>query len=220
MMTVSTKVVRGVAPATRRQEFSATTKQALVEVATALFTERGYAHTSVDEIVAGAQVTKGALYHHFTGKQALFEAVFEGVEHESADTIRAAVRGTGDPWEKATAGLQAFLEVVQEPGYRRVVIQEGPAVLGYERWREQEERSTFGIVVDIVSSVLAGHDVGSGLVETFSRVFFGALSAAGSAVSTAEDPARASAEVEAAVGFILDGLRLQITAGTLPVSRP
>ena len=64
----------------RRAEFSASTRRALVDVAERLFTEHGYAATSLDAIVAGADVTKGALYHHYSGKQALFEAVFERVE--------------------------------------------------------------------------------------------------------------------------------------------
>ena len=212
-MTVSKKVLRKVPHPTRRQEYSASTKRALIDVATELFTERGYAGTSLDEIVAGARVTKGALYHHFSGKQALFEAVFENVEDDAAKAIRKAVRGPRDPWEKAVAGLRAFLAVVQEPGYRRIVIQEGPAVLGYERFREQEERSTFGIVQEIVSSVLSSYDLEHSMVETFSRVFFGAMSAAGSAVSTAEDTQRASAEVEAAIVFILAGLRQQAESG-------
>src|SRR6478752_1606770 len=84
--------------------------------------------------------TKRTLYHHFSGKQALFEAAFERVEDDAARAIHQALKGHRDPWEKATAGLRAFLTVVQEPRYRRVVIQEGPAVLGYERYREQEER--------------------------------------------------------------------------------
>src|SRR5687767_8798111 len=126
--------------ASRRQQYSASTKRALVDVAEELFTEHGYAATSLDAIVAGAEVTKGALYHHFSGKQALFEAVFERVETRAARTIHEAVQGHPDPWEKALAGLRAFLSVVREPTYRRVVIQEGPAVLGYARFREQEER--------------------------------------------------------------------------------
>ncbi|MGZ4468598.1 MAG: TetR/AcrR family transcriptional regulator [Nocardioidaceae bacterium] len=207
------KVLRKATRSTRRQEYSASTKRALVEVATELFTERGYAGTSLDEIVAGARVTKGALYHHFSGKQALFEAVFERVEEDASKTIRRAVHTNRDPWERALGGLRSFLAVVQEPGYRRIVIQEGPAVLGYERYREQEERSTFGIVQDIVSGVLSTYDVSPSMVETFSRVFFGAMSAAGSAVSTAEDTARACAEVEAAIAFILAGLRQQAEAG-------
>src|SRR6478672_3520710 len=84
----------------RRAAYSASTKRALVEVAEALFTEHGYAHTSLDSIVAGAQVTKGALYHHFSGKQALFEAVFERVEHAASKRIQKALRGRKDPWEK------------------------------------------------------------------------------------------------------------------------
>jgi AcrR family transcriptional regulator len=216
-MTVSKKVLRKVSHTTRRQDYSASTKRALVEVATELFTEQGYAGTSLDEIVAGARVTKGALYHHFSGKQALFEDVFENVEDAAAKSIRRAVKGHKDPWEKALAGLRAFLEVCQEPAYRRVVIAEGPAVLGYEKFREQEERSTFGIVQDIVAAVLRTYELEQSMVETFSRVFFGAMSAAGSAVTTADDPKRASAEVEAAIAFILAGLQQQAeSGGTLP----
>jgi AcrR family transcriptional regulator len=216
-VTVSKKVLRKVGHPSRRQEYSASTKRALVEVATELFAQRGYAGTSLDEIVSGARVTKGALYHHFSGKQALFEAVFEDVEDTAADAIRAVVRGNRDPWEKARAGLRAFLEVVQQRDYRRIVIQDGPAVLGYERYREQEERSTFGIVQEIVSSVLDAYDLEPSMVETFSRVFFGAMSAAGSAVSEAEDSARAGAEVEAAIAFILAGMQQQAeNGGPLP----
>ena len=212
-MTVHKKVLRKVHGTSRRQEYSASTKRALVEVATELFTEQGYAGTSLDEIVAGARVTKGALYHHFSGKQALFEAVFERVEDEASTSIRRAVRDNDDPWDKAMAGLRAFLAVLQQPAYRRLVIQEGPAVLGYERYREQEERSTYGIVQDIVSSVLSTYDLEKSMVETFSRVFFGAMSAAGSAVSSADDTARAGAEVETAIAFILAGLRQQAESG-------
>jgi AcrR family transcriptional regulator len=216
-MTVHKKVLRKVHGTSRRQEYSASTKRALVDVATELFTEQGYAGTSLDEIVAGARVTKGALYHHFSGKQALFEAVFVRVEDDASASIARAVRGTEDPWDKAMAGLRAFLDVLQRPEYRRLVIQEGPAVLGYEKYREQEERSTYGIVQDIVSSVLATYELEKSMVETFSRVFFGAMSAAGSAVSSAEDTRRASAEVEAAIAFILAGLRQQAeSGGTLP----
>ena len=210
---MTTKVLRKVPGASRRQQYSASTKRALVEVATELFTQQGYAGTSLDAIVAGAKVTKGALYHHFSGKQALFEAVFEKVEADASKSIGKAIRTTRDPWEKAVLGLRQFLEIVQQPAYSRVVIQEGPVVLGYERYREQEERSTFGIVQEIVSSVLRSYDLEPSMFETFSRVFFGAMSAAGAAVSSAEDTKRASAEVEAAIAFILAGLRQQAESG-------
>jgi AcrR family transcriptional regulator len=193
----------------RRAQYSATTRRALVDVAAQLFTTHGYAATSLDAIVAGADVTKGALYHHFSGKQALFEAVFQEVEVAGARIIQDSLQGHDDPWEKAIAGLRAFLDVVRQPAYHRIVVQDGPSVLGYERFREQEARSTFTYVVDIVRSVLAaGHWlVDDDLEQTFARIFFGATSSAGSTVSGAEDSEAQAARVELAIGFILSGLR-------------
>jgi AcrR family transcriptional regulator len=207
--------VPGVPGASRRQQYSASTKRALVDVAEELFTESGYAATSLDSIVAGADVTKGALYHHFSGKQALFEAVFERVEDDAARAIQKALKGHRDPWEKATAGLRAFLTVVQEPTYRRIVIQEGPAVLGYERYREQEERSTFANVLEIVRSVIDAGDweLDEDLLQTFARIFFGAMSSAGESVSSAPDPIVAAANVETAISFILAGFRALAESG-------
>src|SRR3954454_7137819 len=208
-------LVPGVPRASRREQYSASTKKALVDVAERLFTENGYANTSLDAIVAGARVTKGALYHHFSGKQALFEAVFERVEHDAARAIQKALKGHRDPWDKAQAGLRAFLGVVQEPRYRRIVIQEGPSVLGYERYREQEERSTFANVLEIVRSVLSAGkwELEEDLQQTFARIFFGAMSSAGESVSGAQDPLAAAANVETAIGFILAGFRSLAESG-------
>lgn len=199
----------------RRQQFSASTRKALVEAARSLFSERGYAATSLDAIVSQAKVTKGALYHHYSGKQALFEAVFELVEQNASKTITKAARGSSDPWEKSQAALRAFLEAVQDPGYRRIVMQEGPAVLGYERFREHEQRSSYAIMLDIVRNVLTAGDweLDEPMVDTFASIFHGALSGAGEHVATADDPAQASARVEAAIGLILTGLRSLVDQG-------
>lgn len=199
----------------RRQQFPASTKQALIDVAEDLFTRQGYANASLDAIVARAEVTKGALYHHFSGKQAVFEAVFERVEARAAQTILEASNGKDDPWEKALAGLRAYLAVVQDPPYRRVVIQDGPSVLGYERFREQEERSTFAIVLGIVRSVLSAGtwELDDAMLDTFTRIFFGALNAAGGAVAGSEEPRLAAARVEAAISFIIAGLQTLVAQG-------
>ncbi|HET7429921.1 MAG TPA: TetR/AcrR family transcriptional regulator [Nocardioides sp.] len=200
----------------RRAQYSASTRRALVDVAARLFTEHGYAATSLDAIVAGADVTKGALYHHYSGKQALFEAVFEQVEAAGAQEIHEALRGHRDPWEKAIAGLRAFLAVVRQPSYSRIVVQDGPSVLGYERFREQEERSTFAYVLDIVRAVLSAGDwaVDAEMEHTFARIFFGAMSSAGTQVSTSEDADTEAERVEVAIGFILSGLRALSEQGT------
>jgi hypothetical protein len=105
--------------------------------------------------------------------------------------------------------------VLRDPTYRRVVVLAGPAVLGYERFREQEERSTFAIVVNIVRDVLSAGtwELDDEMLETFSRIFFGALSSAGEAVSDSQDPGAASARVETAMGFLIAGIRNLVEAG-------
>ncbi len=200
---------------TRRQRFSASTKRALVDVAEQLFTENGYTATSLEAIVGGADVTKGALYHHFSGKQAIFEAAFELVESRATAGIAQATEGHRDPWEKAQAGLRAFLAAVQEPAYRQIVISDGPSVLGRERYREQEERSTYAIVDEIVRPVLTADawDLDEEMLDTFTHIFFGAMSAAGGSVAESAEPAAAALRVEAALGFILAGLRQQMESG-------
>lgn len=205
----------GVPGTSRRAQYSASTKRALVDVAERLFTDAGYAGASLDAIVAGAEVTKGALYHHFHGKRALFEAVFEKVEGEAVLVISKAMKEEKDPWEKAVVGLRTFLQVVQQPTYRRVVVQEGPAVLGYERFREHEERSSYAIIHDMVAAILTDkrRKVDDLLLQSFSSIFFGAMSAAGELVADSDDPAGASHRVEVAIGYIISGMQLVREAG-------
>jgi len=200
----------------RRQEYSASTKRALVDAALERFAHQGYAGTSLDEIVAAARVTKGALYHHFTGKQELFEAAFVDVEQQATDRIRSSIRSIRDPWEKALTGLREFLAVTRTEAYRRIVIQDGPAVLGYERYREREESSTFGLVQEIVASLLVGYRLPETTVAAFTRLFFGAMSATGSSVSTAEDPEQASDDAEGAIVLVLAGIRSLVESGAEP----
>lgn len=199
----------------RRAQSLSATRRLLVDSAMEQFTEHGYAATSLDTIVSRARVTKGALYHHFSGKQALFEAVFEKAEDDAANAMRKALKRSKDPWEKAALGLRAFLEVVQNRSYQRVVIQDGPAVLGYERFREQEERSSYSMINDLVRTVVSSssYELSDDMADTFSRIFFGAMSAAGESVTAAIDPDVTVARVEAALTFILAGLRSLAESG-------
>jgi AcrR family transcriptional regulator len=208
---------------TRRQEYSSSTRKALLKSASELFAERGYAGTSLDEVVSAARVTKGALYHHFAGKLALFQAVFDECEAGAVRRITADVRRRKDPWDKALSAVSSFLAVCQEPAYRRIVMQEGPVALGFDRWRESEERSTYGLVHDMVRRVLRQYQIEGSLLDTFTRIFYGAMSSAGIAVSEAEDAESASREVATVISLMLAGLRQMAEAGvdlTVPVEDP
>lgn len=197
----------------RRQEYSSSTRRALLKNAADFFADRGYAGTSLDEVVSAARVTKGALYHHFAGKLALFQAVFDQCEANAVKRITADVRQEKDPWDKALTAVSSFLQVCQEPAYRRIVMQEGPVVLGFDRWRESEERSTYGLVHDLVHRVLRQYDIEGTLLNTFARIFYGAMSSAGVAVSEAEDAEAASREVAAVISLMLAGLRQLAESG-------
>jgi AcrR family transcriptional regulator len=206
------RTARKTTKTSRRQDYSSSTKRALLDSATTLFTDHGYAGTSLDEVVAAARVTKGALYHHFPSKLALFENVFLRVQEETTTEISRAINTSKDPWERAQTGLEKFLEVCRQPEFRRICMQEGPVALGHERWQEAEKASSYGIVQGIVEELLS--DLGSGadqLGEAFTAVFYGAIRSASEYVSDAEDPDAASDEVQATIGALLTGLRLMPT---------
>src|SRR4029078_8661143 len=101
----------------------------------------------------------------------------------------------------------AALERVRQRTYGRSGPRHGPSVLGHERFREQEERSTFDYVLDIVRAVLAAGEweVYAGLEPAVARIFFGGMSSAGAWVSTAEEADTQAEHVELAIGFILSG---------------
>ncbi|HMG26405.1 MAG TPA: TetR family transcriptional regulator, partial [Acidimicrobiia bacterium] len=116
------------------------TRSALLAAARELFTDRGYAATSTTEIVARAGVTRGALYHHFSAKHDLFRAVFEQLEAEVTDHVAQEALAGVDPLEQLRVGSRAYLDVCLDPAVQRVVLVEGPSVLGWETWQEIESR--------------------------------------------------------------------------------
>ena len=126
---------------TKHAERSEATRAALVAAARPLFADRGYAHVGTEEIVRAAGVTRGALYHQFRDKLELFAAVVEQLEQELAKRTGVAAMatqqpGAPDPLAELRAGAEAWLEACTEPEIQRIVLLDGPAVLGWERWRE------------------------------------------------------------------------------------
>lgn len=213
---VTKNVLRTAGKATKsshRQDYSSTTKRALLDSATTLFTDHGYAGTSLDEVVAAARVTKGALYHHFPSKLALFENVFLRVQESTTAEIEKAINASKDPWERAQIGMAKFLEVCRQPAFRRICMQEGPVALGHERWQEAEKASSYGIVQRTVDDLLADLGGVDDLGEAFTAVFYGAIRSASEYVSDAEDPDAASEDVQTTISALLAGLRLLPTVG-------
>ena len=119
-------------PGIPKAEQSQQTREILLRAARKLFTEKGYASTSTEEIVQRAHVTRGALYYHYRDKADIFRAVFEEVRLERVRLITETIQAAeGDPWQRfAGAGFQVFLETIRDPDVQRIVFTDGPAVLG------------------------------------------------------------------------------------------
>lgn len=115
-----------------RSQHAEATRRAVLAAARSLFGKKGYAQTSVDEIADAARVTKGAVYHHFAGKEALFRAVLAGVEVEAEARAAGAGDPEGAPIDQIVARVNAYLDAALDEEMRRIVLIDGPAVLGLE----------------------------------------------------------------------------------------
>jgi AcrR family transcriptional regulator len=123
----------------RRQEYTEATRRALLDCGRRTFAEQGFQAAGIEAISRAARVTRGAFYHHFADKTALFDAVVVEMQAEAAERIAAVAKRETRVWDRLAAGMNAFLDVSLEAAYGRIVVLEAPAVLGEARYREVEE---------------------------------------------------------------------------------
>lgn len=192
----------------RRDQFSAQTRAAVLEAATRRFATLGYAGTSLEDVAADIRATRGAVYHHFSSKKALFQAVFDKLETEAVQRSRAAGARGADPWQQALLALDAFLETCSDPAHGRVVWQEGPLALGWAEWEEAERQFAFGLIREHLTALMEGGHIDPLPLDTASHVAFAMLGAAGQALSKAgeDDKPRIRDEFRLVIGRMLLGL--------------
>ncbi len=182
------------------------TRQALLLAARKLFGEHGYAATSLEEITNAAKVTKGALYHHYAGKQELFGAVYEQVKREVSERAATAFLEP-DPWEDLCAGCQAILDAHLDPAVRRILLHDAQAVLDADTIRRVENR--YGAVVlrgALRRSIRAGV-IAPLPLKTLALMLTGAILEGCMAIAHANDPTREREDVGNVLTRILEGLR-------------
>jgi AcrR family transcriptional regulator len=191
----------------RREAEARATREALIEAALELFTQKGYAGVGTEEIVARANVTRGALYHHFADKRDLFRAVVEKVEGDLVEGIAAKMAGTDDPWQLMMAGMRAFLDACDEPAVKQINLTDAPAVLGWEEWREIDNRHGLGLTRAALQGAVDAGVLRPIAVEPMAHLLVAALSESAFVIAHAEKPRKARAEVEAALVQLVEGLR-------------
>jgi AcrR family transcriptional regulator len=193
---------------TRRAEYAEETRAALVRAAREIFTEKGYAATSTEEIIRRARTSRGAMYHHFSAKEDLFRVALEEVEHEFITRMAEAGAPGTDVWDEICNGCQIFLTIATEPEIQRLMLVDGPSVLGWSEWRGIEARHGFWLLREFL-----GEAMEKGLIETqpldaLTNVLAGALNEAAMHIANADDRAAAREDVGKSVARLLEGLRV------------
>jgi AcrR family transcriptional regulator len=168
------------------------TRRDLIDAGRELFVENGFLNTSISDIVTRSGVgTRGAFYHHFKDKAELFRAVFEDVENDLTLRSIAAPPPGADPWERLTSGLHGFLEAAQEPAVQRVILVDGPVVLGWQTLREIQERNSIALINDVVREAIAEGIIDDQPVGELTHMLVAALEEASLLVAHAANPVRA-----------------------------
>ncbi|MEU0487507.1 helix-turn-helix domain-containing protein [Streptosporangium sp. NPDC006013] len=182
------------------------TRRTLVTEARTLFARHGYAAVSLAQIVRAAAVTKGALYHHFDSKAALFHAVVEQVQREVGERVSAAADAHDDPWEQLVAGCRAFLAVSRDPDIQRIMLVDGPAVLGWNEWRAMDEASSARHLTEALVMLIEAGVIARRPVEPLARLLSGAMNEAALWLARSTDPGDLPAVTEE-LSRLLESLR-------------
>jgi AcrR family transcriptional regulator len=183
------------------------TRTALVSAARELFGTKGYFATGTEEIVARANVgTRGALYHHFADKQALFRAVFEAVEVDLLARA-ATTTTTGNAWDQLVAGLQSFLTAALEPEVQRIILVDGPAVLGWNTWRELEGHYGIGAIEAALQAAIDDGSIVTRRRRELAHLILAAVDEAALLIANSAEPEAARRGASQALGQLLEGLR-------------
>lgn len=192
-------------PKSRRELYSEATRAALLETAARMFTERGFTKTSLDDIAAATQVTRGAVYHHFANKQALFLATVEVQQQAVVEkAVAAALAVPDDLWAGTFAALDTFLDTCTDPTYVRLCWVEAPIALGWARMVEMEEQHMLGFIEKFVALLVEAGHIAPSPGRTAAKLVFHLLGGAG--ITITETSEAELAEVRSTCGTILKAM--------------
>ncbi len=192
----------------RREEYAEATRAAIVEAATARFATDGFSGTNIESIAALARVTKGAVYHHFSDKAELFEAVFQASEERLLADVVAGAGELDDPWEAVVRGTAIFLDACCEPAFCRISLEEAPVALGWARCKELESGYFLALLTATLSQLQDAGQIEVADVALSARLLLAALDEAGLAIAAAgPDAAEVRVQAERAVLELVAGLR-------------
>ncbi|MFD0713251.1 TetR/AcrR family transcriptional regulator [Paenibacillus sp. GCM10027626] len=179
----------------------------LMEVAREHFSEHGYAESSLEEMVKQAGLTRGALYHHFGNKEGLFLAVLESVQQEIANRIETDAAASGDLWEQLLLGCRAFITSAVEPRNRRILLLDGPSLLGWDSWRRTDEQNSMLLLREQLQLLQRQKYLKPISVDALTHLLSGAMNEAVLWIAETPDRMQSLEESIAAITLLCDGFR-------------
>lgn len=191
----------------RSKEEAKETIHKLLAVARRHFTEYGYGDTALEAVVAEAGLTRGAAYHHFKSKRELFRHVLEGVQQEVAERVEEQASASEDVWLQLFYGCRAFVEAAVEERTRRIMLIDGPAIMGWEVWRAMDERHSMRLLRGQLETMNEQGCLIPLSVEAATHLISGALNEVSLWLAHKPDHARERQATMAAIQALLDGLR-------------
>jgi len=191
-----------------QQERRQATRTAIIRAARRLFGDHRFAATTIDDVASAAHLAKGAVYHHFATKEALFEAVFAQVSQELLAEVDRVARSEKDALKAMAKGTQAYFAACARGATGQIVLHDGPAVLGWERWREIDNRHFGGRFAIALARAMDDGLIARQPIEPLSRLLLGAVTEAAVACS-GRDLHRAGGDYARAFQALLDALRLK-----------
>jgi AcrR family transcriptional regulator len=194
----------------KRWAKASATRQKLIDTGRKLFAEHGYHGTGTTEIVAQSGVTQGALYHHFADKEDLFLAVFMDVQRDLPRITQASVEPSineSNPWSAFREGVSTFLNViVNHRDLQRILLVDGPAVLGWKRWREIQQSYGLGVISDAVEASIAAGILPALPAKQLSHMILAASDEAALLIVNGEGQPAAIKRIAATMDALLAGL--------------
>jgi len=178
---------------------------AILAAARRRFAQKGFAETTIDDIAEAGGVAKGAVYHHFSSKEEILERVMDQLTEEIAAAVPIAAQGGKDPLDAMTRGTQKYLSLIAEPAARRILLIDGPAVLGWDKWREIDQRHFSRLMRVPMAALLQGKKTPRE-IDAICHLLTGAVTEAALVTATAKDPQRTAREMAQSFRALLSGV--------------
>ena len=183
------------------------TREAILAAAAHLFAERAFAAVTVDDIADATGLAKGAVYHHFPSKEAIFEAVFERTAAKLQQQVHAVAAASKDRLKALAAGARAYFEACAQAPFNQIILKDGPAVLGWDRWRAIDERYFLAMLPQTLAAAMSEGAIPRQPAGPLARLLIGAMTEAAVACAASDDPQRTGQEHARALESLLEGLR-------------